>query len=149
MLFALREAYMKKNQTEQKQKILIVEDDNEILNLLLQVLSSKGYITMKAESGRQALHIAGRTRPDLVILDLKLPDCNGIQILDQLKAIDWAIQVIILTGYGSQEAVRSAMEIGAFDFLTKPFEIHELCTAVREALGYRPPAASGKYHYAK
>ena len=149
MLFALREAYMKKNLAKQKQKILIVEDDNKVLNLLLRALSSKGYITMKAESGRQALHIAGRTRPDLVILDLKLPDCNGIQILAELKAIDQAIQVIILTGYGSREAVRSAMEMGAFDFLTKPFEIHELCAVIREALGYRPSIVSGEYHYAK
>jgi DNA-binding response OmpR family regulator len=114
--------------------------------MLLRILSSKGYITMKAESGSKAVDSAGRTRPDLVILDLKLPDCNGIQILEELKAIDRAIQVIILTGHGSQEAVRSAMEMGAFDFLTKPFEIHELCAVVREALGYRPSAASGEYH---
>lgn len=140
---------MKKTLAKQKQKILIVEDDNKVLKLLLRALSSKGYITMKAENGREALRIAVKTRPDLVILDLKLPDCNGIQILAELKAIDQDIQVIILTGYGSQEAVRSAMEMGAFDFLTKPFEIHELCAIIREALGYRPLVVSGEYQYAR
>ena len=140
---------MKKTLAKQKQKILIVEDDNKVLKLLLRALSSKGYITMKAENGREALRIAVKTRPELVILDLKLPDCNGIQILAELKAIDQDIQVIILTGYGSQEAVRSAMEMGAFDFLTKPFELHELCAIIRESLGYRPLVVSGEYQYAR
>jgi DNA-binding NtrC family response regulator len=135
---------MKKTLAKQKQKILIVEDDNKVLNLLLRALSGKGYITMKAENGRQALRMAVRARPDLVILDLKLPDCNGIQILAELKAIDQTIQVIILTGYGSQEEIRNAMEMGAFDFFTKPFEIHELCAVIREALGDRPSIVSGE-----
>ena len=138
---------MKTNPAQRNQTILIVEDDREVLDLLIRILSSKGFTAMKAERGSQALHIAARIRPDLVILDLNLPDCNGIEILDQLKAIDETIQVIILTGYGSQEAVRSAMENGAFDFLTKPFEVHELCAVVREALISGPPLARKENHY--
>jgi len=139
---------MKTKRGPRNQTILIVEDDREVLDLLIRILSSKGYTAMKAERGSQALHIAARIRPDLVILDLNLPDCNGIEILDQLKAIDETIQVIILTGYGSQEAVRSAMENGAFDFLTKPFEVHELCAAVREALTSGPLLMRKENHHA-
>lgn len=125
---------MKMDLTKRKQTILIVEDDKKVLDILERILSSEGYTTMKAESGIGALQIAARTKVDAVILDLNLPDRNGIQVLTRLKGMDESIQVIILTAYGSQEAVRSAMEIGAFDFLTKPFDFQELCTVVREAL---------------
>lgn len=120
-----------------KYKILIVEDDEDMLEILAAVLQREGYLAMKAESGRKALDIAKKDEPDLVILDLKLPDCDGIHVLRDLKAGDPDIMVIILTGYGSQEAVRSAMEMGAIDFLTKPLDDHELSSMVREALQYR------------
>ncbi len=139
---------MKTKPVQRNQTILIVEDDREVLDLLIRILLNKGYTAMKAESGSQALHVAARIRPDLVILDLNLPDCNGIDVLEQLKAIDEAIQVIILTGYGSREAARSAMEIGAFDFLTKPFEVHELCSAVQKALMPASPGLSRENHHA-
>jgi len=125
---------MKTNSAEQKRTILIVEDDKAMLDILTRILSRKGYMTLKAESGNKADDILSKFRPDLVILDLKLPDCNGIQVLEQLKARDETIQANILSGYGSKEAVRSAMEIGAFDFLTKPFEVHELCDVFKMPL---------------
>jgi DNA-binding NtrC family response regulator len=138
---------MKTDLAKRKQTILIVEDDKDMSDLLAGVVSGLGYETMKAESGSQAVHIASGIRLDLVILDLKLPDCNGIRVLEQLKAIDQSMQVIILTGFGSQEAVRSAMEIGAFDFLTKPFEVHELCAVVQDALMPESPTVRrGNYH---
>jgi DNA-binding NtrC family response regulator len=148
MPFALHEGYMKVNLSKQKKTILVVEDDKEVLDLLSQILSGMGYAPMKAGSGGQALRIAPRMRPDLVILDLNLPDCNGMEVLHQLKAMDEAIQVIILTGYGSREAVRRAMEIGAFDFLTKPFEVHEICSVVQEALISASPGVSTENHHA-
>lgn len=140
---------MKTNPEEQKQTILIVEDDKEVLKLLIRVLSYKGYTTMKAERGSQAMDMLSETRPDLVVLDLKLPDCNGIQMLKQLKSMDNTIQVIILTGYSSKEAARTAMEIGAFDFLTKPVELHELYAVVQKALAAEPPVTMKENHYAQ
>lgn len=138
---------MKKNLKEQKQTILIVEDERKVLDLLIRILSSEGYRTMKAENGHEALYIASRNIPDLVILDLMLPDCNGIQVLDRLKAVNETIQVIILTAYGSKDAVRSAMEIGAFDFFTKPFDFDDLCTSIREALLYGTQVADRRRPY--
>ena len=117
-----------------KKTIIIVEDDRETIGLLAQVLSREGYIVLKAEDGNEAVDVMSRSSPDLIILDLNLPDCNGIDILDRCMAMHPSVQVIILTGYGSQKSVRSAMEAGAFDFITKPFDVDDVCAVVKEAL---------------
>jgi DNA-binding NtrC family response regulator len=123
---------MEKNCTRRKRTVLIIEDEKEILDIIARILTSEGYNTIEAENGTSAVHIAKSIKPDAVILDLKLPDYNGIRLLGELKAMDRALQVIILTAHGSQDAVRSAMELGAFNFLTKPFEFSELCDAMRD-----------------
>jgi DNA-binding NtrC family response regulator len=141
---------MKRNNASKKgRKILIVEDDEKVLNFLTRLLSSKGYSTVKADRGSQAIHLASIARPDMVILDLSLPDCSGIEVLGQLKAMDEAIQVIILTGYGSQKTVRDAMELGAFEFLTKPFEVGELCAVIQKAISSEPPMIIRENHNAR
>jgi DNA-binding response OmpR family regulator len=136
------------NGSEKGRKILIVEDDEKVLDFLTRLLTTKGYSTVSADQGSQAIHLASIARPDMVILDLGLPDCSGIEVLGQLKAMDEAIQVIILTGYGSQKAVRDAMELGAFDFLTKPFEIGELCAVIQKAISSEPPMILRENHNA-
>jgi len=128
---------MKKKHVQRKQTVLIIEDEKEILNIIARLLKSEGYNVIVAETGAHAVHIAGRIKPDVVILDLNLPDYNGTRLLEELKAMDKTLQVIILTGHGTQEAVRSAMELGAYNFLTKPFEFPELCEAVRDAFESR------------
>ncbi|MBN1841095.1 MAG: response regulator [Deltaproteobacteria bacterium] len=130
---------MNSNQPDQQQTILVVDDETEALNVLAEILSDKGYKTLKAETGFQAVHLATEVKPDLVILDLNLPDLTGTEVLERLKRLNSAIQVIILTGYGSQGAVRRAMEGGAFEFLTKPFDQNEFLTVVGEALKADPP----------
>ena len=140
---------MKKTLAERKQTILIVEDDEQVLDIVERILSSEGYKTATAAKASDAVHIAARIRPDIVILDLNLPDYNGIQVLREIKDIDQAIQVIILTGYGSQDAARSAMEIGAFDFLTKPVKFNELCAVVQEACISGPPLVNREDHHAQ
>jgi DNA-binding NtrC family response regulator len=124
---------MRKNRAPREGTILIVEDDEKVMNIIDRLLSGEGYATIKTENGAHAMQMAARVKPDVVILDLKLPDFSGIQVLGKLKAMDEAVQVIILTGHGSKASVRSAMEFGALNFLTKPFEFHELHEAVREA----------------
>jgi DNA-binding response OmpR family regulator len=124
---------MRKNQSQREGMILIVEDDKEIIKIIDRLLSGEGYTTIKAENGAYAMQMAAKVKPDVVILDLKLPDFSGIQVLEKLKAMDETVQVIILTAHGSKDSVRSAMELGALNFLTKPFEFHELFEAVREA----------------
>jgi DNA-binding NtrC family response regulator len=138
-----------KDRSGEKQKILIVEDDEKVLAFLARLLSAKGYSTLKAERGSQAIHLAFIAKPDMVILDLSLPDCSGIEVLGRLKAMDESIQVVILTGYGSQEAARDAMEGGAFDFLTKPFEVGELCAVIQKAISSEPPMILRENHHAR
>jgi two-component system, response regulator, stage 0 sporulation protein F len=132
-----------------ERKILIVEDDNKVLDFLHRLLSNKGYATVRANRGSRGLRLASIEKPDMVVLDLGLPDCSGIDVLKQLKAMDEAIQVIILTGYGSQKAARDAMELGAFDFLTKPFEVSELCAVIQKAISLKPPAVVKERHHAR
>ncbi|MFH2218420.1 MAG: response regulator [Pseudomonadota bacterium] len=131
-----------KKLTGNKKTILIVEDDQETIGLLFQVLSRGGYIVLKAETGTEAIDIMSSNKPDLIILDLNLPDCNGLEILARLMAMHQSVQVIILTGHGSRDAVRSAMKAGAFDFITKPFDIDEVCAVVKEALMSKHPTVS-------
>jgi two-component system, response regulator, stage 0 sporulation protein F len=128
---------MRMNRAPRKGMVLIVEDDEEIIKILDRLLSGQGYATIKSENGADAMQMAATVKPDVVILDLNLPDFSGIQVLDKLKAMDETVQVIILTAHGSKDSVRSAMELGALNFLTKPFEFKELCGAVREAFETR------------
>ncbi len=130
------------NLQEEKRTVLIVEDNRETLEMLAQALSMRGYNAVKAEDGTKAIAITSNIRPDLTILDLNLPDYDGIDILGRLKAMHAGAQVVILSGYGSRDAARSAMETGAFDFLTKPFDIDEVCAVVKAALRSEPPVIS-------
>lgn len=136
------------NGSETTPTILIVEDNPQVCAMLERIFAKKGYLTLKAESGSHALNIATRLKPGVVILDLNLPDYNGIQLVSQIKAIDKAIQVIILTAHGSREAVRTAMESGAFDFFTKPFDFDDLCDTVRNASLFRPSVEKRENHHA-
>jgi DNA-binding NtrC family response regulator len=129
---------MTSHRKEKKETILIVEDDRAICEMLGKVLSKQGYCTLKAENGKQEIRMATDNRLDLVVLDLNLPDIEGIHVLKQVKTQNRSTQVIVLTGHGSRETARSAMEIGAFDFLTKPFDVHDVCDVIKEALTSLP-----------
>ncbi|MDQ0339386.1 two-component system response regulator (stage 0 sporulation protein F) [Caldalkalibacillus uzonensis] len=117
-----------------KAKILIVDDQYGIRILLSEVLQSQGYITFKASNGKQAIEIAKKERPDLVILDMKIPGMDGLDILKHLKAFDSSIQVIMMTAYGELDMIKEAMQLGALAHFSKPFDIDELCKKVEEYL---------------
>jgi DNA-binding NtrC family response regulator len=142
------EEYMKTTPKNKSKTVLIVEDDKTVLKILVRLLSSEGYITLEAESGAGAIKIAANFMPDLVILDLRLPDYNGIDVLSRLKKMNKDIQVVILTAFGSQDAARIAMEMGAFDFLTKPFGSDDVIHVVHKALEFGPPVSRQENHYA-
>lgn len=117
--------------------ILLVDDDLQVCRLIERILSDEDIRILTAHSGASAVQIAGRTPLDLVILDVKLPDMNGTEVLRRLRNIDAGMAVIMVTGYGSPETVRAAMELGAVDYLTKPFSRQEMTQVVREALTSR------------
>ena len=120
--------------------VLLVNDDPEIRRLVKHTLSTERAQILTTGSGARALQIAARTPLSLVVLDAKLPDVNGTEILRRLRAIDADVPVIFVTSYGSPDSVRAAMELGAFDYLTMPVAGEDMSRIVREALASRGAA---------
>ena len=117
--------------------ILLVADEPEVLHLVTRILSAEGTVMIEARTGAEALAVARQTRLDLVILDIKLPDMRGTEVLRHIRRTDPGVPVIMVTSYGSVETVRNSMELGAFDSLTKPFDNREVRRVAREALASR------------
>ncbi|MDA1476708.1 response regulator [Bacillus changyiensis] len=113
------------------EKILIVDDQYGIRVLLNEVFNKEGYKTFQAANGLQALDIVGRERPDLVLLDMKIPGMDGIEILKRMKVIDDQIRVIIMTAYGELDMIQESKELGALTHFAKPFDIDEIREAVK------------------
>lgn len=117
-----------------KKKVLIVDDQNGIRVLLMEVFSNEGYETYQASNGKLALEIARTHSPDLVLLDMKIPGMDGLDILKHLKNIDPSIKVIMMTAYGELDMIKEATDLGALMHFTKPFDIDELRMAVNTEL---------------
>lgn len=134
-------------------KALIIDDDQAILDACQQVLARLGFEVAQAATGRQGLDLLARDAHDLILLDLVMPDQNGVEILKRLKAMRPQSQVIIITGHGSIAVAVETIKLGAFDFLPKPFTPGELRQVVKRALakpaeGAAAPAAGPKIVYA-
>jgi two-component system, response regulator, stage 0 sporulation protein F len=117
-----------------KEKILIVDDQYGIRILLNEVFQKEGYETHQAASGYQALEILEKNAPDLVLLDMKIPGMDGIEILKRMKVIDQDIRVIIMTAYGELDMIQEAKDLGALIHFAKPFDIDEIRDAVKKYL---------------
>lgn len=112
-------------------KLLIVDDQYGIRILLNEIFQKEGYDTYQASNGIQALSIIEKDRPDLVLLDMKIPGMDGIEILRRLKEIDKTIEVFIMTAYGELDMIQQAKDLGARTHFAKPFDIDELRAAVK------------------
>jgi two-component system response regulator (stage 0 sporulation protein F) len=115
-----------------KEKILIVDDQFGIRILLNEVFQKEGYQTFQAANGIQALDIVTKHDPDLVLLDMKIPGMDGIEILKRMKVIDPDIRVIIMTAYGELDMIQEAKDLGAITHFAKPFDIDDIRSAVRK-----------------
>src|SRR6478736_3612756 len=109
-----------------KEKILIVDDQFGIRILLNEVFQKEGYQTFQAANGVQALEIVTNHDPDLVLLDMKIPGMDGIEILKRMKVINPDIRVIIMTAYGELDMIQEAKELGAITHFAKPFDIDDI-----------------------
>ena len=114
-------------------KILIVDDEKAIQRFLRNALSGGEFALHEAETGQEALAAAAQLRPDLIILDLGLPDMDGLEVISRLREWTW-IPVIVLTVRERESDKISALDAGADDYLTKPFGIGELLARMRAAL---------------
>ncbi|MGA2966199.1 MAG: sigma-54 dependent transcriptional regulator [Terriglobales bacterium] len=116
------------------EKIMIVDDERLVRWSLRQKCEEWGYHVIEADAGEPALKLAQRESPDLVLLDVRMPDLSGIEVLDQLKKSGDARAVIMITADPQLDDVKAALKLGAYDFVGKPIDFDELRVAIRNAL---------------
>jgi two-component system KDP operon response regulator KdpE len=117
--------------------ILIVDDEPPIRRLLRTSLVSQGFQVSEAADGRDALAEAGRSRPDLVVLDLGLPDMDGTEVIRTLRDGGNAVPILVLSSRADEKGKVEALDLGADDYVTKPFGTAELFARIRAALRHR------------
>lgn len=115
-------------------KILIVDDNKNMQIILQNLLVDEGYEVISATKGKDGLKAITEQSPDLVLLDIHLPEMNGIEILQQITKLGKEILVIMITAYGDVETAVETMKLGAYDYITKPFVNEELKIVIRKAL---------------
>ena len=120
-----------------KTRILVIEDEKVALRSLSMLLDDEGYQVLKAESGQQGLQLALQQEPDLVLLDIRLPDVDGITVLQRLRAGGSDSAVIIMTADTTSSNAIRATQSGAFDYISKPIHDEHLLILIRRALEYR------------
>ena len=123
-----------------REKILVIEDEKSISHFISTVLNNNGYEAMQARSGSEALSMISSHCPDLVILDLGLPDMDGLEILRQLRS--WSsLPVVVVSARSHEKDKVTALDLGADDYLTKPFGTDELLARVRTAIRHTRTAS--------
>lgn len=118
-------------------KILVIDDEKIICHLLQDSLSDRGYTVTTAQSGSEALKKIEKESFDVVITDIRMPDITGIKVLEEMKKINSQTMVIIMTAFASVETAQEAIRLGAYDYVTKPFEKEEVNFAVKRAMEAR------------
>jgi UDP-3-O-acyl N-acetylglucosamine deacetylase len=124
--------------------VLVVDDEGEIRTSLRGVLSDEGLRVLEAEDGRHALSLVRNERPELVLLDVWMPEVDGIELLRSLQDEPDRPQVIMISGHGNIETAVQATKLGAFDFIEKPFSIDALLQLVNRALEHRALLVDGR-----
>ena len=115
-------------------RMLLVDDEEAYVHVLANRLRRRQIDVSKAFSGTEAIQILRRQDFDVVVLDLKMEDMDGIEVLKVMKKMVPQIQVIMLTGHGSEKAAKEGLDLGAFDYLTKPCELEELLSKIKAAV---------------
>jgi DNA-binding NtrC family response regulator len=120
--------------------VLIVDDEALIRWSLAETLTERGYGVLEAGDGRGAVEaLSDAAAPvDVILLDYRLPDSNGLQLLMQIRSLSPASRVVLMTAYGTPEVVHEAMQLGAFRVVKKPIEMHDVAGLVAAARGSAP-----------
>src|SRR5258705_6891219 len=120
-----------------QKSILVADDDASIRSLLRQLLTDEGYSIPEAATGTEVVAQVSESSPDLVIMDVRMPELDGIEALQKVKMFSPATSVLIMTAFGSSNHAIKAMELGAFDYITKPFELDKISLTVKRAFQYQ------------
>jgi DNA-binding response OmpR family regulator len=118
------------------QKILIIDDDNHLRESLAEVLDMEGFTCLQAGNAKSGIASAKKNMPEVVIMDIQLPDSSGFQICQELRKFSKDFILIMMTGrFLSAEEKTQGLSLGADEYLTKPFDIQELSIRIRQLLG--------------
>ncbi len=115
-------------------KVLVVDDERDICRMISNILKEEGYKVDKAYDGEQAIRKVKARGYNLMLLDYKLPDIDGIDVLKEIRRIKPSLKVIMISAYGSPSIKSMAKKLGAYRFLDKPFDLNRLVKIVRDAL---------------
>ncbi|OGB92729.1 MAG: hypothetical protein A3G35_02595 [candidate division NC10 bacterium RIFCSPLOWO2_12_FULL_66_18] len=107
-------------------RILVVDDEPDAVELLQEFLTAKGYDVIIACDGEEALRQVKEHRPHLILLDVRMPKLNGMEVLKRVREIDHEVGVIMVTAVNEEETGREALKMGAFDYITKPLDLQYL-----------------------
>ena len=122
--------------------VLVVEDEEAISNFISAILSSNHYSLVRASTGREAVSLAASCRPDLILLDLGLPDLDGIEVLKRIR--QWAnTPIIVVSARGHEREKVEALDLGADDYITKPFGTSELLARIRTEIRHSQRNSTG------
>jgi DNA-binding NtrC family response regulator len=116
-------------------KVLIIDDDVMMLNALTTLLQDEGLAVMTAADGSHGIMLYKEHRPEVILLDLRLPSITGVEVLREIKRINAGAKVIIITGYSAPEVLEETMRSGAFGFYEKSRDVDELLKLIQNALG--------------
>jgi len=122
---------------DDKTRVLAIDDDGQTLDILQRALSDQGYVVVSADSGESGIALYAEKRFDLVLLDIRMPEMDGFEVLSRIREHDEEATVIIMTGYGSIDSVVRAMKGGATDYLSKPLDLDHLEIVLQKALRSR------------
>lgn len=130
-----------------KIKVLLIEDDRSISRFIITSLDSSGYKSMTAASGKEGLSLAASFCPDVILLDLGLPDIDGLQVLKQIRT--WSkVPIIIISARTKEQEKVEALDMGADDYITKPFGTAELMARIRTCMRHRHTSTPGNIYKA-
>ena len=121
----------------EKAKILVVDDEEGILKSIVGILQDEGYGTITARDGREALQLYQAESSDALLLDIWMPDMDGIAVLKSLQEIDADSAVVVISGHGTISTAIKAVKLGAFDFIEKPLSMDILLVILEKALEHR------------
>ena len=114
--------------------ILIVDDDPHLRKTLSDILKAKGYVTMIAAQGKTALAKVEHEKPAVALIDLKLPDMDGLELVREIKRRSPSPECVVLTGHASQSSAIEAINLGAYSYLQKPYDMEQLLVTIRRAV---------------
>ena len=129
----------------EEKSILILDDEEMIRDLLYETFTQKGYIVDTAINGKEALLKLGKKEYNLLISDLRLPDISGMEVVEEMKNKGQDTGVIMITAYGSIKNAVSAMKHGAFDYITKPFDLDKLEVVIDKYFEYQNLVKENEY----